>query len=284
MRLEDRFSWGGQTYLMGVINVTPDSFSGDGLLVRGDWVDAAIEQGLRLVADGAHILDVGGESTRPGAGPVSAREELRRVVPVVEALFALADVPVSIDTTKAEVAAAALDAGAAMINDVSGLRADPEMAPLAAERKAPVVLAHNPAVRSSEVAVPPASDDVLIDRIRRDLEGLLESAIARGIDERQVVLDPGIGFSRTVEENLALLDNLGRLRDLGRPLLIGPSRKPFIGFALDLPPDEQVDGSAGAAAVGIVRGADILRVHDVRPLARVARMVDAIVRRDGARG
>lgn len=281
MRLKDRFSWGERTYVMGVINVTPDSFSGDGLLVRGNWVEEAIEQGLRLVAEGAHILDVGGESTRPGAEPVSPREELRRVVPVIEALAGLADVPVSIDTTKAAVAEAALDAGAVMINDVSGLTADPEMAPLAAERGTPVVLA--PSAGKAQARAGPdslaESDDALVERVSGELRELLAAAVATGIAEEQIVLDPGIGFAWALEENLALLDTLDRLRSLGRPLLIGPSRKPFIGDALDLPSDEQIEGSAAAIAVGIVRGADIVRVHDVRPMARVARMVDAITRR-----
>lgn len=285
MRLSDRFAWGKQTYLMGVINVTPDSFSGDGLLVRGNWVEAAIEHGLRLVADGAHMLDVGGESTRPGAEPIPPREELRRIVPVVEALAELADVPLSIDTTKAAVAAAALDAGAAIINDVSGLRADPELGSLAAERGAPVVLVHNPgsvpSPRGDGARAP--SDEATLDAIRGDLQALMEAAVARGVAVDQIILDPGIGFAKTGRQNLAVLDGLETLRALGRPLLISPSRKPFIGFALDLPPDEQLEGSAGAAAVGIVRGADIVRAHDVRKLARVARIVDAIVRRGTAR-
>lgn len=285
MRLEDRFSWGERTYVMGVINVTPDSFSGDGLLVRANWVEEAVEQGLRLVAEGAHILDVGGESTRPGAEPVSPQEELRRVVPVIEALAELADVPVSIDTTKATVAAAALDAGAAMINDVSGLRADPEMAPLAAGRGAAVVLAHSPGNPETMTGRdrPAEPDDALVERVSGELRDLLGAAIAAGIAEEQIVLDPGIGFARTMEENLALIDTLDRLRSLGRPLLIGPSRKPFIGEALDLPPDAQVEGSAATMAVGIVRGADIVRVHDVRSMVRIARMVDAITRRDAVR-
>lgn len=285
MRLEDRFRWGERTYVMGVINVTPDSFSGDGLLVRANWIEEAIEQGLRLVAEGAHILDIGGESTRPGAEPVSPQEELRRVVPVVEALAVLADVPVSIDTTKAAVAAAALGAGAAMINDVSGLRADPEMPSLAAERDAPVVLAHGPGPVQATTGRdrPSESDDTLVERMLRRLHALLDGATAAGIAEEQIILDPGVGFARFLEENLALIDTLDRLRSLGRPLLIGPSRKPFIGEALDLPSDEQVEGSAAAMAVGIVRGADIVRVHDVRSMARIARMVDAVTRRAAAR-
>jgi dihydropteroate synthase len=280
------FTWGERTYIMGILNVTPDSFSGDGLLQGQQAVAAAVEQGRRFVAAGADILDVGGESTRPGSQPVGAEEELQRTIPVVEALAAEFDVPVSIDTYKAAVAAAALDAGAALINDVWGLRADPQLGLLAAARGVPVVLMHN---RSQ-----PANAEVrerlgghyvgvhydnLIEDIRRELLECVAIAEKAGVADEQIILDPGIGFGKTVEQNLELLDRGGDLRELGYPLLVGASRKSFIGYTLDLPPDQRMEGTAAAVAVSIVRGADIVRVHDVEPLARVVRMTDAIVRR-----
>jgi dihydropteroate synthase len=228
---------------------------------------------------------VGGESTRPGSEPVNAEDELARVIPVVEKLAAEVNVPISIDTYKASVAAAALDAGAAMINDVWGLRADPELAPLAAARGVPVVLMHN---RSQ-----PANAEVrerlggryvgveyadLLGDIKHELGLSLDIAHQAGIPDDMIILDPGIGFGKTVEQNLELLNRCGELKELGYPLLVGPSRKSFIGYTLDLPPDQRVEGTAAAVAVSIVRGADIVRVHDVEQLARVVKMTDAIVR------
>lgn len=280
------FAWGSQTYLMGIINVTPDSFSGDGL-VRGEhWVEAAIEQGRRFVAEGAHILDVGGESTRPGSEPVDADEELRRVLPVIEGLAAAVDVPISIDTSKAVVAEAALKAGASMVNDVWGFRLDPPIAEVAARAGAPAILMHNRSQRE-HARIDPAlggryvgmAYDDLIEDIKRELAISIELAHQAGIPDEHIILDPGIGFGKTVAQNLELLDRLHELRGLGYPLLVGPSRKSFIGYTLDLPPDQRVEGTAAAVAVAIVRGADIVRIHDVRVMARVARMTDAIVRR-----
>lgn len=283
------FTWGARTYLMGILNVTPDSFSGDGLLQGQQAAAAAVEQARRFVAAGADILDVGGESTRPGSQPVGAEEELQRVIPVIEKIAAEFDVPISIDTYKARVATAALDAGAALVNDVWGLRADPELAPLVAARGVPVVLMHN---RSQ-----PANAEVrerlggryvgveyadLIEDIKRELLECVAIARQADVADEQIILDPGIGFGKTVEQNLELLDRGGELRSLGYPLLVGPSRKSFIGYTLDLPPDQRMEGTAAAVAVSIVRGADIVRVHDVEPLARVVRMTDAIVRRKTA--
>ncbi len=277
------FEWGRQTYVMGVVNVTPDSFSGDGLAAD---VDAAVSQAAQMVADGAHLVDVGGESTRPGSNPVSADEELRRVIPVIERLVHMLDVPLSIDTYKSEVARAALDAGAHMVNDVWALRADPDMAPLIAGRGVPVVLMHNRS-RSADVAwqeriggiyLGAEYEDVVRD-IVRELGEQVAVAEQAGIDPGRIILDPGIGFGKTVGQHLELIDRLGELKALGFPLLIGPSRKSFIGQILNLPPAERVEGTAAVAAVAIDRGADIIRVHDVRALARVAKMTDALVRR-----
>lgn len=284
------FLWGSRTYVMGVLNITPDSFSGDGLL-QGSELDqaiaAAVEQGRRFVNQGADILDVGGESTRPGSHPVSAEEEMERVLPVIrrlaeEGVGAL----ISIDTYKAEVAEAALQAGAHMVNDVWGLRADPRLAEVVARYGVPIVLMHN---RSSwahaeirerlggrYVGVPYEN---LIEDICRELLESVALAHQAGIGDGQIILDPGIGFGKTVEQNLELIDRLEEVRRLGYPILLGPSRKSFIGYTLDLPPDQRLEGTAAAVAVGIVRGADIVRVHDVGPMVRVARMTDALVRR-----
>jgi dihydropteroate synthase len=291
------FAWGSQTYVMGILNVTPDSFSGDGLVsldtlrysTGGDgWVHHAIEQGRRFVAEGAHMLDVGGESTRPGSQPVDAAEEIRRVIPVIAGLAASVDVPISIDTSKAAVAQAALAAGASIVNDVWGLRLDPSIAQVVAQAGAPVILMHNRSQRK-HVAIDPglggryvgtAYGDLLGD-IAAELQVSIDLARRAGIPDTHIILDPGIGFGKTVAQNLELLDRLDELRSLGYPLLAGPSRKSFIGYTLDLPPDQRVEGTAAAVAIAIARGADIVRVHDVQAMARVARMTDAIVRRGG---
>jgi len=294
------FAWGSQTFVMGILNATPDSFSGDGLVGREAegldtlrystnddwWVHAAIEQGRRFVAEGAHILDVGGESTRPGSQPVDVAEELRRVIPVIEGLAATVDVPISIDTSKAAVAKAALAAGASIVNDVWGLRLDPPIAQVAAQAGAPVILMHNRSQRE-HVTIDPALGgryvgtayaDLLGD-IATELQISIDLARRAGIPATHIILDPGVGFGKTVAQNLELLDRLGELRGLGYPILAGPSRKSFIGYTLDLPPDQRVEGTAAAVAIAIARAADIVRVHDVQAMARVARMTDAIVRR-----
>ena len=286
LNLRDHFHWGSQTYVMGILNITPDSFSGDGLIQGEDWVERAVQQGLTQVADGAHILDVGGESTRPGAMPIPVAEEIRRVVPVIQGLARSTDVPISIDTSKAEVARAALEAGAAIINDVWAFRLDPELASLAAERGCPVILMHNRSrpqdarfeQRLGGRYVGARYDDLLED-IARELQELVDAAIAAGVNRQQIVIDPGIGFGKTVEQNLTLIRRFDRFAELGHPVLCGPSRKSFIGYTLDLPPEERIEGTAAAVAIAIARGADIVRVHDVKPIARVARMCDAILRR-----
>jgi dihydropteroate synthase len=277
---------------MGILNVTPDSFSGDGLITQSPGVmaerviDAALVLARRFVAAGADILDVGGESTRPGSQPLGVDDEMSRVLPVIRRLADELDVVISIDTYKARVAEAALQSGAGMVNDVWGLRADPDLAEVVARHGVPVVLMHN---RSSWVHaeikerlggryVGMAYED-LIEDIKRELMESVDLAYTAGIRDDSIILDPGIGFGKTVEQNLELVDRLGEIRALGYPVLLGPSRKSFIGYTLDLPPDQRQEGTAAAVAVGIVRGADIVRVHDVEPMARVVRMTDAIVRR-----
>lgn len=263
---------GARTFVMGVLNVTPDSFSDGG---RFAAVEAAVEAGLAQFADGADVVDVGGESTRPGAAPVPADEELRRVVPVVEALRRRHDGFVSVDTTKAVVARAALDAGADLVNDVSGFRFDPAMAPLVAERGVPAVLMH---LRGdfSGMHRGPAYGDVARE-VARELDERLREAERAGVAPSQVVLDPGLGFAKDAGHTLELLRRLPELRALGRPLLVGPSRKSFIGRVLDLPAGERVFGTAAAVAASILGGAHLVRVHDVRPMVEVARVCDAVL-------
>ncbi len=283
---ERTLHWGQRTYIMGILNITPDSFSGDGLAAQPDPVAAALEQARRFLADGADILDIGGESTRPGAQPVDAEEEMRRVLPVVRAIASeLPDALISVDTYKSTVAEAALQAGAHLVNDVWGLRADPELAMVVARHRAPVILMHNRSTpKNAEVRERLGGRYVGVDyeNLLEDVKAeLLESvALAHqaGIPDEHIILDPGIGFGKTVEQNLELIRRLDEIRALGYPLLLGPSRKSFIGYTLDLPPDQRLEGTAAAVAVGIVKGADIVRVHDVRAMTRVARMTDAIVR------
>jgi dihydropteroate synthase/2-amino-4-hydroxy-6-hydroxymethyldihydropteridine diphosphokinase len=280
------FHWGRQTYVMGILNVTPDSFSGDGLLKNEDWVAATVERGRAMLAAGAHLIDVGGESTRPGSQVVALSEELERVIPAIEALARAGVGPISVDTSKAEVARPALDAGAALVNDVWGLRYDPDMAALIAKRDVPVIVMHNrskPHDAAFEARLggryTGSHYDDLIPDIQRELLECIDLARQAGVPDHHLILDPGIGFGKTVPQNLELLDRVGEVRSLGWPILIGPSRKSFIGYTLDLPPDQRSEGTAAALAIGIARGADLVRVHDVEVMARVAKMTDAIVRR-----
>jgi dihydropteroate synthase/2-amino-4-hydroxy-6-hydroxymethyldihydropteridine diphosphokinase len=278
--------WGRQTYVMGILNVTPDSFSGDGLLKKEDWLAAVVDQGRAMIAAGAHILDVGGESTRPGSEVVPSEVELERVIPAIHALSETGLGPISIDTYKAAVAYEALEAGAVLVNDVWGLRRDENMADLIAERGVPVILMHNrskPQDAAFEARLggryTGSQYDDLIPDIQRELQECVDLARVAGVPDHLIIIDPGIGFGKTVAQNLELLDRVGELKALGFPILIGPSRKSFIGYTLDLPPDQRIEGTAAAVAISIARGADIVRVHDVEPLARVAKMTDAIVRR-----
>jgi len=261
------FAWGDRTFVMGVLNVTPDSFSGDGV---GTDVDEAVRQAVRMREDGADMIDVGGESTRPGAEEIDAEEELRRTIPVVERLAREMDVPVSIDTYKADVAKAAIEAGAALINDVHGFRREPRLAAVAAEAGVPVVAMHYQRGREFK------------DTIGNVIEGWLESLrIAReaGLSEEQVILDPGFNFGWTNEQALEMLRRMEELRVMGRPLLVGTSRKSTIGAVLGgLPVEERLEGTAATVAAAIMGGADIVRVHDVKEMSRVARVADAVVR------
>ncbi len=282
MRLKDRFSWGTRSYVMGILNVAPDSFSGDGLVDA----EAAVAQARRFADAGADVLDIGGESTRPGTVSLDVAAEVARVAPVIAAVrAALPDMPISIDTYRAPVAEAALDAGVDIINDVWALRADPNISSLAAARGAPVILMHN---RSK-----PGHADIdarlggqyigaqygdLLGEVADELAELAAGALAAGIDSDQIILDPGLGFGKTVDHNLALMNHLGHFKSLGYPLLVGPSRKSFIGRTLDAPVEARLGGTAAAIAVSILRGADIVRVHDVADMVQVARMTDAILR------
>ncbi|MEI7642809.1 MAG: dihydropteroate synthase [Chloroflexales bacterium] len=281
-----RFDWGRRTYLMGILNVTSDSFSGDGLLSQTDWVGAALAQALDQIRAGADIVDVGGESTRPGSLPLSLDEELYRVLPVIRALARATEVPISIDTSKAEVARQALAAGATIINDVWGFKLDPDMAQVAAESGAAVVLMHNrsrsqDAIQDAVVGgryVGVQYDDLMQD-IAREITESVALALAAGVAPTQIIIDPGLGFGKTVAQNLELIDRLGELRRLGYPLLLGPSRKSFTGAVLQLPVDQRLEGTAAAVALVIDRGADIVRVHDVAAMRRVVVVADAITRR-----
>ncbi len=280
--------WGTQTYVMGILNATPDSFSGDGILATGDPLRVAMEMAGRFVKAGASMLDVGGESTRPGSEPIGEDEERRRVIPMIKALAReLPDAIISVDTYKAVIAQEALDAGAHMVNDVWALRADPELRNVVARTRCPVILMHNRSNPSSvEVraqlgnAYIGAEYTDVVEDVKRELMQSVALAREAGIADERIILDPGIGFGKKVQHNLELIDRLDEVRALGFPVLLGPSRKSFIGYTLDLPADQRVEGTAATIAVGIVRGADIVRVHDVEPLMRVVRMTDALVRRE----
>jgi dihydropteroate synthase len=269
------FVWGSRTFVMGILNVTPDSFSGDGLLAGDGWseggIDAAVAQARAMVDAGADLLDVGGESTRPGHDAVEEAEELRRVVPVVRAIRdVLPGTPLTIDTTKPAVAAAALDAGADAINDVWGVKTEGALSRLAADRGLPIVLMHN---RES-----PVYDD-LIGEVIADLRTAIDRALAAGLAAGNVLVDPGIGFGKTAEQNVELLRRLGDLQVLERPILLGTSRKSTLGKVLGgAPPDERLEATLATTALGIAAGVDIVRVHDVAANVRAARMADAIVR------
>jgi dihydropteroate synthase len=263
---------GERTLVMGILNVTPDSFS-DG----GRYLDhgAAVARGIEMVEEGADLIDVGGESTRPGSDPVSSDEERDRVVPVIEALAGKVPVPISVDTRKPTVAKAGLEAGALIANDISGAR-DPEMFAVAREAGAGMVLMHIKG-EPKTMQVAPHYDDVVAE-VHEYLRERIEAAEFAGMAPERLCVDPGIGFGKDLQQNLALMHHVETLVDLGRPVLVGPSRKRFIGALLDLPEDERVEGTAGAVAWLVGRGAHIVRVHDVREMVRVVRVVDAIAR------
>ena len=255
---------------MGILNVTPDSFSGDGLLAARDPVQAAVDRARRMAADGADLLDIGGASSRPGHALVDPADEAGRVVPVIRAIAAgLPGMPLSVDTTSPTVAAAALDAGAHLLNDIWGVADDPGMLRLAAERGVPIVLMHNRAE---------ARYRNLMAEVVADLRRALDRALDAGVGWDSLIVDPGFGFGKTPDHNLALLRDLGALRVLGRPVLLGTSRKSTLGKVLNLPPDQRLEATATTTALGIAAGVDIVRVHDVRENVRTARIADAILR------
>ncbi|SDU46952.1 dihydropteroate synthase [Desulfobacula phenolica] len=277
----DRFhlKLGSDTCIMGILNATPDSFSDGG---RFNTVDKAVTQGIKLVEDGAHILDIGGESTRPFSEPVSEQEELDRVIPVIEALAKQIDVPISIDTVKSVVAKEALDAGAAIINDISAFEKDPAMADLAARQGVPVVLMHMKGTPET-MQVDPNYDDLMLE-ITRYLESRAAHAMEKGIQKKNIILDPGIGFGKTVEHNLVILNHLDKITALGYPVLMGPSRKSFIQNILSQKEKVQVGpdnikteyGTLAAVAASILKGAHIVRVHDVEKVNSFTRIIDSI--------
>ncbi len=288
-------AWGRRTYVMGIINVTPDSFSGDGL---GSDIPAIVEQARRFQAEGADILDVGAESTRPGSSPVGVSEELVRLIPALEAIRSRVDLPISVDTYKSEVALRAVEAGAGIINDVWGLKADPGIARVAADSGAGLVIMHNgrprPPGRPVETSNPAGRAGWQENRRYQDLLPDILASLSRsigiareaGVAEEQIIVDPGIGFGKTPEHNLEVLRRLDEFKALGYPLLVGASRKSTIGLVLDLPADQRmvgwagglVEGTAATVALSIAGGADIVRVHDVKEMVRVCRMSDAVLR------
>ena len=260
------FAWGERTYVMGIINATPDSFSGDGVVDP----DAAVEQARRMVEAGAHILDIGAESTRPDFGPVDAATEWERLQLILGPIRRALDVPISVDTSKAEVARRAIEYGADAVNDVTGCLGDPAMPGVIAEAGVPVVVMHNQRGRTF-------SGDVIAD-VRGGLRASLAALAAAGVPEERVIVDPGYGFGWGPVRDFEMLRRLGGLRDLGRPILIGTSRKSSIGYVIDRPTQDRLYGTAATIAVSIANGADIVRVHDVEEMARVALVTDAVVR------
>ena len=258
--------WGKRTYVMGILNATHDSFSGDGI---GYDVGLALEQALRLQNEGADIIDVGGESTRPGAIRVDLEEERRRVIPVVSSLVSKLSIPVSVDTYKSQLAEEAIDSGASMINDIWGLKYDALMAKVVSRGNVPVILMHN------QYGV--EYSNLILD-VMESLNKSIECAIESGIKAENIILDPGIGFGKTPSQNLQLIREIGRIKDMGFPVLIGTSRKSTLGLVLDLPVTDRLEGTASSVAISIANGVDIIRVHDVKEMKRVCLMSDAIVR------
>lgn len=265
---------GGRTHIMGILNVTPDSFSDGGQYAR---MDQALAHAREMAAAGADIIDIGGESTRPGAEPLTEEEELRRIIPLIQRLSSELMVPLSVDTYKASVAKKALQAGAGIVNDISGLRFSPDMARVVADHGAAVVIMHIQGT-PRDMQQNPVYDDVVGEVMSYLAEGI-QLAEKAGVDREKVLIDPGIGFGKTLEHNLTLVNRLEEFRALGRPIVLGTSRKKFIGTVLDIPvPEQRVDGTAATVAIGIERGAQIVRVHDVGKMAQVARMTDAILK------
>ena len=262
----EKLVWGRRTYVMGIINVTPDSFSGDGL---GSDVPAIADLARRFQDEGADILDVGAESTRPGHDPITADEEFKRLLPALEAVAGAVNLPISVDTYKAPVAREALRGGACIVNDIWGLKADPHLAEVAAEAGAALVMMHNQ--KGTQYA------DLVRD-VLASLEASVAAALNAGVAKENIVIDPGIGFGKNPDQNIEVLQNLERFKSLGCPLLVGTSRKSTLGLLLELPADQRLEGTAATVALAIAGGADIVRVHDVKEMVRVGRVTDAIVR------
>jgi dihydropteroate synthase len=262
---ETDFRWGSRTYIMGIINVSPDSFSGDGQ----PTLKAAMEWAKQMVEEGADIIDVGGESTRPDSQPITPEEEISRVVPFVERMVGKIGVPISVDTYKTVVARRAMEAGASLLNDVSGLTWGTGMIELAGKKNCPIVITSNQ--RDN-----PAQD--IMSAVISQLNELIEKALKAGVRRENIIIDPGVGFGKTVEQNLEIVRRLDELKALGRPILLGTSRKSFIGAVLDLPPEDRLEGTAATTAIGISKGADIVRVHDVNSMKLIARMSDAVMK------
>ena len=264
-----------KTYIMGILNVTPDSFADGGLYFDKS---SAIERAYQIVEEGADIIDIGGESTRPGSEPISIKEELKRTIPVIEAISKKIKVPISIDTYKSEVAKAALDAGASMVNDISGLRFDPRMPDVVSEFKVPVVIMHIKG-KPQDMQQNPVYDALIPEIIDYFRMGI-KIATGAGISEDKIIIDPGIGFGKTFDHNLEIINNLREFTFLQKPILVGPSRKAFIGKILgDVPATERLEGTAAAVSISIINGANVVRVHDVKEMAEVARTSDATVRK-----
>lgn len=271
------FRWGERTYVMGIVNVSPDSFSGDG---TGD-VEAALAQAYRFIEEGADILDIGGESTRPGSSQVSVGEELRRAIPVIERLAGKIDVPISIDSYKYEVVKQALDSGAGILNDQWGLKTEPRLAELAASRDVPIILMSNQ--RDKGGFDKTAGRDTgfyqdVVAEVISSLKASVSKAEQSGVPKGHIIIDPGIGFGKTWQQDIEMIRRLKELKVLGLPILVGTSRKSLIKMVLHLPASQRVEGTAATVAISIANGADIVRVHDVKQMARVCKMADAIVR------
>ena len=290
MRLNDKFNWAEKCYIMAIVNATPDSFSGDGIYNGDNILDMAISQAENFIENGADILDIGGESTRPNAKVISADEETSRVIPIITALSdRFPDIVISIDSYKSDVARAAITAGAHIINDVSGLLSDKKMTQVAVEYNAPVIIMHNRS-RPQYVVDNGDNDHIIggeyiapnyidfLNEIKLELIQLKNDAIKRGIDANQIILDPGIGFGKSVTENMMIINHLDKFKDLDMPLLLGVSRKSFIGHILNLKADQRLEGTAASVAIGVMRGANIMRVHDVMQMSRIVKMCDAILR------
>ncbi len=267
------FNLSKRTHIMGILNITPDSFSDGGKFVE---FDKALSHAIKMAEDGADIIDIGGESSRPGAAPVNADAEASRVVPLIEKLSTIVRVPISIDTYKAKVARLALDAGAFMVNDISGLRMDKGMLPLVAERKVPVVIMHMQGTPQNMQENP--QYESLISEISAFFRERIKLCLDAGVSPNKIIIDPGIGFGKTVDHNLQIMKHLSEFRSLGYPLMVGTSRKSFIGNVLGVPVDERLEGTAATVAFAIIQGVEILRVHDVKQMVQVARMTDAMMK------